>query len=146
MNVYKYCDEHTDQLFTQILEFFSRDSDSADVAWYFFLIRKVPEYQQTEAYKVLARLAKIKYGKPKRKPAYTGEIYLKALKAVKKIIIWIQKIWMRARHLETNIMSSMEDTQMLKLLNSNLLASKEYAILFSLIKEWKPQPQKKQII
>jgi len=146
MNIYKYCNEQTDLLFTQILEFFSRDSDSAEVAWYFFLKRKAPEYQQTEAYKLIARLAKIKYGVPKRKPAYTGEIYLKALNAVKKIISWIQKIWLRARHQETKLTTSLEKDQMLRLLNSNLLASNEYAILFSMIREWKPQPQKKQII
>ena len=148
MNVYQYLDTHVDLLIKQVIEFFDRDADTSHIAWYFFLVKKIPLEQQTEAYKVLVRIAKLKYGKPKKKPSYTGEEYLKALRAVKKIVAWIQKVWMRSRHIEINISSRMTQDQVMKLLNSNLLLGKEYAILFNMITEWKPfrTVPKKQII
>jgi len=137
MNIYKYVEEQTDLLFDFILEFFGRDPDSASVSWYFFLKRKVARDVQTQSYKIVSKIAKLKYGLPKRRPAYNGEIYRKAMTAVKKIIRWIQRDWMRARHYQINLNSKYVQENTFKLLNSNLPSSKEYAILFNSIANWK---------
>lgn len=138
MNVLNFMEGHTDALFDFILEFFGRDSDSANVAWYFFLTRKIHPNYQTQAYKVLTRIAKIKYGSVKRKPVYTGQIYAKAITAVRKIIKWIQKVWMGNLKKQIIIDSEITQQQIVKLLNSNKPLTTEYAILFNLIETWKP--------
>jgi hypothetical protein len=138
MNVMTYIDEHTDSLFDFILEFFNRDTESANVAWYFFTKRKIGLNYQTETYKVLTRIAKLKFGSVKRKPVYTGEVYLKAMKAVRKIVIWIQRTWMKARHLQIQLNSENIRLQTTKLLNSGKPLHIQYAILFNLIENWKP--------
>ncbi len=137
MNIYKYVEEQSDLLFDFILEFFGRDSDSASVAWYFFLKRKVPRDDQTESYKILSKIAKVKYGLAKKRPPYNGEIYNKAMKAVKKIIKWIQREWLRVRHYQINKNSKIVQENTFKLLNSNLPLAREYAILFNMIVNWK---------
>jgi hypothetical protein len=148
MFAYNYMEEQVDNLFDFILEFFDRDSDSSEVAWYFFMSRRIPKEQQTEVYKILTRIAKIKYGVVKRRPRYNGEIYLKATRAVKKILKWIQKDWMKVKHNQINLQSKYIQDQMIKVLNSNLPLSQEYAILFNMIIDWKPfvSLPKKQIL
>ena len=138
MNIYLYLEEHTDALFDFILEFFGRDSDSAQVAWYFFMNRKINPSYQTQVYKILTRIAKIKYGAIKRKPIYNGQMYVKAISAVRKIIKWIQRFWMKLRHNQINLQSEILKEQAVKLLNSNKPLATEYAILFNLIETWKP--------
>jgi hypothetical protein len=148
MNVYKYVEEQTDLLFDFILEFFGRDTDTASVAWYFFLKRKIARDDQTEAYKILTRIAKLKYGIPKKKPSYDGEVYRKAYMNLKKIIKWIQKDWMKSRHRQINTNSKTVLDNTFKLLNSTLPLAREYAILFDAIVNWKPYTalNKKQIL
>ena len=53
MDIFKFTDVETDELFKFILEFFGRDADSANVAWYFFIKRKVGKSEQTQAYIML---------------------------------------------------------------------------------------------
>lgn len=138
MDVFKFMGQETDELFKFILEFFSRDSESADVAWYFFIKRKVSKSEQTSAYVMLTRLAKLKYGTIKRKPRYNGEVYVKAITAVRKMIKWIQKIWMAKLKKKIPFDSENIQNQVFKLLNSNKPLATEYAILFNLIETWKP--------
>jgi hypothetical protein len=148
MFVYNYMEEQANSLFDFILEFFDRDSDSSEVSWYFFMTRRIPKEQQTEVYKILTRIAKIKYGPIKRRPRYNGEVYLKATRAVKKILKWIQRDWMKIRHKQLNVQSRYIQEQTVKVLNSSLPLSKEYAILFNMILDWKPfvSLTKKQVL
>jgi len=148
MDIYKFMKEETDVLFDFILEFFGRDSDSAEVAWYFFIKRRIAPSEQTQAYKVLTRIAKLKYGTIKRKPVYNGQIYLKAITAVRKIIKWIQRVWMKLRKQQIILNSENIQEQTFKLLNLNKPLTTEYAILFNLIENWKPMTGvvKKQVL
>jgi hypothetical protein len=112
------------------------------------MTRRIPKEQQTEVYKILTRIAKIKYGPIKRRPRYNGEVYLKATRAVKKILKWIQRDWMKIRHKQLNVQSRYIQEQTVKVLNSSLPLSKEYAILFNMILDWKPfvSLTKKQVL
>ena len=148
MDIFKFTDVETDELFKFILEFFGRDADSANVAWYFFIKRKVGKSEQTQAYIMLTRIAKLKYGTIKRKPVYTGDIYLRAISAVRKIIKWIQKTWLKEKQKQINIKSNYIQEQTFKLLHSNRPLATEYAILFNIILTWKPMTGvvKKQVL
>jgi len=148
MFVYNYMEQQVNSLFDMIFEFFDRDSDISEVCWYFFMIRKVPKEQKTEVYKILTRIAKLKYGTIKRRPFYNGQTYIKAIRVVKKILKWIQKEWIKTKHNQINFQSKYIQEQTVKVLNSSLPLSKEYAILFNMIVDWKPfvSLPKKQIL
>lgn len=138
MSIYKQLDHSTDNLFAKIIEYFSKDPDSASLAWYIFITRSVPKSYRISSYKVLVKIARNKLGVPKKRPPYNALQLETAINVNKEIIKWIQNKWLLKKHKNMNINSLSSKKEMFYLLKSTLDNGQEYAILYNNIVNWEP--------
>lgn len=139
MLLYNFIEMKVDHAFEHILNFFAEEPETAHLAWFLIIKKRVPTHFRTREFNILVRIAKIKKIQPLKFVPYNMSDYSKAMVRIKKVFNWLYRFWFRKAKENLSLLFidklSMRNS-IFRLTETNLILSKEYAILLNLIEEW----------